>query len=1639
MKMKIWGARGSIPAPLAPQTVREKIIAAFLSMAEIEQEQLREKLLSAILAQSEFAGAGTESDEARQKRQLKRRKVVEDYLNDLSPLAGSTAGSNTPCIEVREDDTLFIIDAGSGIRSLGLELMQGPWGKGQGTIHLFFSHPHWDHIQGFPFFRPAFVPGNQIHIYSIHDIETALRRQQEKISFPVPLDYMAATIKFNRIKPGEVCEIDDVRVRNIRNFHPGDSYSFRFEKGEKAFVYASDASYPEGTDLRPYLNFFADADLLIFDSQFTQKESDEKEDWGHSSSFFGVEMAQRSNVKTLLLYHYDPTYSDEDLEKILADTLKFQENQYPSSPPVNVLIAQEGQVFDLTPVKKTQVQQVPGSKAAILKPTGIFDEHVAIELRGQFFDMVDKDRPAYLIIDMSGVEMLQVAGLRALVKLRNDQHGIPMALAEPSPNVQQLIELAGYLDFFAIYPSVHAALNALRSRETLNLPGQTLKDRYRIDYKIGEGRLGTVFKATDMEQNVPVAIKILSPSFSDGAIEKFLRQARQIIELIHPNIADVYDCDVDRGISFMAEEYLEGRTLRDLIDDYPSRPLPFETVLSIVDNIAQALEYAHAVDVVHGDLKPKNVLLANGGIKISDFGLGRLESGRPLVNINVPLALVTARYLAPEQVLGHPIDARTDLYALGVILYEMLTGQSPFKGSDQEVLEQQLNKLPAPPREINPKIPLMLDHLILRLLEKDPNKRYGTARQVRSILNSISLNGSGEIERQKYNHEQWPALVGRQKELQILFELWAKTRQGQGQVVLLNGGAGLGKTRLIREFVASLDDTTVLMGTCQKLEGSPPYYPFIGAVKSYFNNTLAEEIESHTGQVWTELVQLIPEAGQIVPDVPLPPFEDSTTRTSLATLTDSIAEATTRRPWLLVLDEIQWIDQASLKLLKYLAHRAEHVSLMLVGIYENDSIETSESLADAFTKLDSQANCTRLSLEPLTQAETTALLENIWSQSVPVDISATIYDRSLGNPLFIEQIAQGLADEELINWQAGRWNFVPIDPEQLSLNLDHAIRRRFARLNRETQTLLNQAAILGEEFTFGNLAEMSTLSVEDALGCLDTALERQLLEEGIGEQRLRFSHTQIQETIYRQLNSMKRRMLHQEAGEALERRQLHMKEVANQLAYHFLQAGELERGLAHSIRAATHASIIYANQTALFWYSRALEVMDDLSDERSVQYRSFEILMAREQIYNNLGRRSAQLADLVALQKLAQALKEPAKQALIHNRRSAFEQISSHLSEALSEAQAGLIAAQQSGNLLVESKSLLQMAQLAIHQGHFEQARQHLRIILDKLKRTNNQQDEAEIINSLGTVQKLMGNYSECSTYYQQALAMSQLVGDRQGQATYLSNLAEVLLIKGDYDRAEWYQKQALLLNQMIGKSQGEALCLNRLARIYKAVGQYDLALDNIKSARNLHRIIEDGQGEAADLQTLGAIYALQSSDYVTARDYIGQALELAQYSKNKVLEVDTWLEFGLALEGLQDYEKACNAFEQMRAIQKKTKYQRGSLDAEAGLARCLVQEGKLPEAQQKIEIVFNQLALANEAWPVKYPAHLYLSAHHIFSQVGDPQKAADALDRGHTWLQRRSEKINNLEWRASFLENIADHQKLTKLVTHHAKATTAN
>jgi len=972
MKIKIWGVRGSIPSPLKPQDIEEKIYQAILGLPPID---------------------------------TKDPEAVRAYMNSLPFLLRGTAGGNTSCVEVQAGEEIIIIDAGSGIRELSTELMKGPCGRGEGVVHLLFTHCHWDHIQGFPFFAPAFVPGNRIRIYSIHDLEMVLRDQQRFINWPVSLDYMQATFEFISLKPGEPFSIGDLAINTIENHHPGQAYAYRFEDGYSIFVHASDSEYEQLNEvsLRPYIDFFSNADVLIFDAQFTQKEVWEKVGWGHSSSLIGADLASRAGVKNLILFHHDPTYSDAQLQDILATTRAYQE-QNPSRPSCEIIVAYEGLTLDLTPPGAVELHYDRDDNAAILTPTHIFDERGVDFLEQRVTHLRDMGWPSSLVIDLSRVKSFGMAGLKSLISLRQEHEETSIVLAGPSKQIRQMIDLAGFLDFFAIYPSVEKALSALQVSQTVNLPGQLLKHRYLIENKVGSGRRGSVFAATDTQLDLKVAVKVLSSSFSEQAIDHFLHQAQRLKRLNHRHIIDVFDYDRDNGLAYIVEEFAPGTTLRERLVNSANNPISLDEALDISVDIALALEYAHSRGVIHGNLTPKNIRL-DDAVKLTNFGMGHLEEGRNL--LEKPLLILTATYLAPEQILGQPLDARTDLYALGVILYELFTSRPPFTGDDQAVMEAHVDQMPRPPQELNPYLSPDLSRFILKLLEKNPNNRYADAKEVRRISKNlvVTIGRNGQAHRLP--------LVGHQKEIKQLQSAWQDTKSGKGQLVFITGEAGIGKTHLAQAAADQVGAAVCLIGSCKTNHEAQAYHPFIEALETYFTTVPPELFDEETYQYLSGFAHLIPQLDQMLwKPLNLLALDPAEAELHLMTsLTEFIKRAAQDRPWILILDDLQWADDNSLKLLYHLARHTPSMPLLLIGTYRDADLAENHPLQEILRDLRQFPAFHLLSLDRLSRAEVGQVLTNLWQQSVPEEITEEIYQRTEGNPFCVEVAARDWIEE----------------------------------------------------------------------------------------------------------------------------------------------------------------------------------------------------------------------------------------------------------------------------------------------------------------------------------------------------------------------------------------------------------------------------------------------------------------------------------------------------------------------------------------------------------------------------------------------------------------------------------------------------
>ncbi len=1669
MKIRFWGTRGSIPAPLNAHAVEAKVRQAIRALWKLPNLDTQD--VDAVLAR----------------------------VSELPFLLRGTVGGHTSCVEIRADGQIFIMDAGSGLHVLGLELMKGACGRGEGVLYIFLSHCHWDHLLGFPMFMPALVPGNRIIIYGVHDVRASLETQLNPNNWPVTLDAMGANLEFHRLQPGVPISIGKVRINTLCNTHPGDSYSYRFEDAHSAVVYASDIEFKELDEIsvQPHIDFFRDADGLIFDTQYTLREVWKKVDWGHSSALIGVDLARVAGVKRLLLFHHDPTYSDMELQEIQATAAAYQ-NEDDGLPRCEIIVAYDGLELNLAPLDAVDLELTPDGETAILRPIRVFDELGVDKLAQQLAD----HSTASSIIDLSQVETLTTAGLKALVTLRQQRRGSPIVLVAPSENVHRVAALTGHLDYFAIYPTIEKALAAVRAREALNLPGQVLRGRYQIEDRIGEGALGAVLRATDLQTQQTVALKVLFPYFSQDTLRRFERQAQQIIALDHPHIIKVLAWEKEENYSFKVEAFVDAPTLAQRLEQ-DGAMLPNEAVMQMALDITQALEYAHSRGVIHGDLKPSNIFLTETGIQLSGFGQGRLEEGHNL--LDAPLFFMTAAYLAPEQILGQPLDARADLYSLGVILYELFTGQLPFTGTESEVLQAHLHRAPCPPRELNPELSLSLEHLLLKLLSKNPNDRYASAQQAQRISSSLlihsNINGSPRN----------VLLVGRTEQRQRLRAAWEQAITGKGQLVFVTGEPGIGKTSLVQQVAAQCQPPMLVRAQCQEPQRSTPYQLFSDVLRSYFATVPPEFYQEPMQQYLGNFKRIVPELAQMLPDLPAPPAlgpEEEQLRL-MASLTEFIRQATSERPWLLILDNLQWADSSSLELLRYLARHVATLSLLLVGIYSDSEVERGHLLRETLRDLSAQPSYQQITLGRLTLEDVRQVLYCIWKDTAPDPLVEKIYHHTGGNPFYVEEVAQGLMDDGLVVWHEGEWHFPELADLRLPQSVRDAVLRRIEHLSQDTKNLLSQAAVLGQTFAFEALREMSSLTRWEVLEHLDAALERNLIQEVPGENMLRFRHTEIQYVLYESLGEIRRRMLHRRAGEALEVcAQPEPEQIAKALARHFEEAGEFERGARYALTAGRQAQATYANRTARLWYERALWMLLQLGSDKPQHLRQLEIATRRQLggILLLTGDSTAAREHLVVAHTLLQRESPSAVRtrqlAELYRELAKLHEYLGQDEQALVWLDKGreLLRPDQDGAALAHSYTLA--GKIHLRQGNYAVAQGQLEHALTFAEQAHLPQVWAEAKHLLGNRAYLLARYPEAQQQYDLALQRYQQIGDRQGESMALSSLGRVYSRLGEFEHAEQLQKQALQIKRHIGDQRGEAVVLVNMGDNASLHGYYLIAREHYEQALASCREMADRETEVRALNSLGQVLAergellearaahqtaleigeqigdqagvvlaqcylglsyLCLGDYATAtayfetaldsartlgfvrgeslallflsqlvrrrgahqhaRVYAQQALTLAQSRGARRMEARAWTQLGDALAALAYFTEAADAYTQALALRERLYQPQHSVALKARLARVALILGDLTTAQAHIMDIVAYLDADRQLIATDSPASIYLILHQVLVE-SDEEQAALWLTKGHAALQAQAARLSDPEVQAQFLA-LPEHQEL--------------
>jgi eukaryotic-like serine/threonine-protein kinase len=782
--------------------------------------------------------------------------------------------------------------------------------------------------------------------------------------------------------------------------------------------------------------------------------------------------------------------------------------------------------------------------------------------------------------------------------------------------------------------------------------------QFRVVDVLGRGGMGVVYRAVDERSGELVAVKTVRPS-RRGALLSLHREIHALSQIRHPGVVRILahgDQEGSNGsdmeLGWYAMQLVEGATLaerlaarrRSKVRDPEADAAARAELLEILRRLCSTLALLHAAGFVHRDLSPRNVIIRTDGVPVLvDFGFALADAGltreREVLQIDT-LQAGTLLYMAPEQILGEPNDARSDLYSLGCILYEVLTGQPPFLADDPaRIIDGHLSGAPRPPSQVSPAVPAALDRLALWLLAKRPQQRPAYADQVGRALARVRALGTGTTPAVTTptpmpttpGYLYRPGLVGREAPLAQLDQLLERCERGAGSRVFITGESGAGKTRLAAELAARAHrlGMEVVLGTSAgpspgvgedartATAALQPLRPLLQAVAELCRRHGKHEtlrLLGPRGQLLADYepaLQYVPGFGEL-PQLPALPGDGARFRLFDA-LEHTLVAFASRRPVVLILDDLQWADELTLSFV------CEHLDadffarhhVLLAATCRQEEEERRPELARTL----SATGALRLSLAPLDAGAVARMIADmLGTERVPERLTGPVASHACGNPLFVvEYLRTALSEQRLVRSEAA-WRLAP-DPALgeeapfAPVPVRDLVLRRLARLSPRAQSLIDLAAVLGGEFPLEQLLAtaraafpepppeqadrpLSADAPDPSMGALGELVVNQVLEAAESG-HYRFVHDKLREIAYERIPEPLRRSHHAMAATALERRRTVEADFGRHyaaLAAHYCAAHDQRRALAYLQRAASRALRAGTAREAQRLCSRALEL-----------------------------------------------------------------------------------------------------------------------------------------------------------------------------------------------------------------------------------------------------------------------------------------------------------------------------------------------------------------------------------------------------------------------------------------------------------------
>ncbi|HVG23308.1 MAG TPA: sigma 54-interacting transcriptional regulator [Thermoanaerobaculia bacterium] len=1175
-------------------------------------------------------------------------------------------------------------------------------------------------------------------------------------------------------------------------------------------------------------------------------------------------------------------------------------------------------------------------------------------------------------------------------------------------------------------------------------PEIALPPRYQFLSTLKETRETCVYRVFDVPDGRDEAIKILCHEVTDPQqILRFKTEFHTLASLDHASVIKVFDFGVlqDRH-PYFTMEFFPGKKITDYFDGQN-----WSALYDVILQIAAGLHHIHRLGIVHLDLKPSNILVSDDGIaKIMDFGLA-IES-RQVFDRQIR---GTLHYMAPEVLKQDRVDSRADLYALGMTLYETVTGALPGYGrAPIDVIRMHLDEDFRRPSSINPRIPEALDQIIVKLLEKDPRHRYPSSA---ALLQALADAAGREVPRAELissRGELFAApLIGRRAEVEQLNALIADARDGRGGGVILAGAEGMGKSRIIRDATlrAQLDGARVFCGRCP-VNRKTIYAPFFEIFQQMVlavnpDVDVAEEIRRilkpvvvssgpdsarpHHGQKYRLFNRIVQSMQDIYGFL-------------------SVGAEAAGSPLILIIEDLQWADPSTADLFSFLVGEAKQNKLLVIGTLTLETggeaaIESSSPNFSFWEQRSKEAGFPIVRVETLTENLVREHLQSLLGAATITDeLVRWMFWESTGTPLNIRRILDYLIAHQYLQWQPSGWT---ADMERIRTlrvpgGFGAILMDKVETLAPEQRKVLEIASVFGESMDLELLTRVSDMSAETTYAAVRALDRDRLVDESSDGRTMTFPQIHLREAVYNAMPERRRGELHLRIAIALEASVNESSQhLIGQVAHHFARANDIERGTRYSIQAGDLATRTLAHEEATEFYRVALELMDlgGVDEARKAEVRE----KLADAYYRRDDYRSAMHAyqfllksiqsrhpDDTANGDIARVMKKVGKvlarrgdtdaaMTYFHGALAIFE----HLGEKLAIAEmlnriawqhrmrddldSARDSAERAQQMLADSdpsvvygyvKNMLGVIEFA--RGNWQRSREILEEAVDLGNRLQSDQLRKVASMNLGNTLWKLGEWDAALQYYRQILERCEAEGDLSDLATAYSNVGVVEYGRGNFHAAVELFEKAVKIDEKIGALEHEALARENLGDALEMLGLWNDAMEQYRRCVEIEGFDETRASRLSVYVPMSRL-TKKRGDIARALAYAQKALAAGERGRDEDLIAEAAYvlasiedERGNAEEAERYLTRAMSIFESNRTLH-------GMARAHTAAAVLVLQKGDLDKAMEHAEAgekiarqLGDRFSLAKNDW----------ARAKILSAQGDREAAAAKFESVRAMLE---------------------------------------